>query len=59
MAQLDLAKEYRDLSLIFEKVRRHVALNEKFDGADTRTRTANLLFTKQLHYRLCYVGNVL
>jgi hypothetical protein len=27
-------------------------------GADTRTRTANLLITNQLHYQLCYVGNV-
>ena len=25
-------------------------------GADTRTRTANLLITNQLHYQLCYVG---
>ncbi len=33
-------------------------MHEETSGADGRTRTGDLLFTKQLLYQLSYVGNV-
>ena len=33
-------------------------MHEETSGADGRTRTGDLLFTKQLLYQLSYVGDV-